>query len=80
MPELVTDSLEDYAAQALRLARDREMLAQVRSKLARNRATFPLFDTTRFRGHIESAYETMWARHQRGEPPVGFAVAPMERG
>jgi predicted O-linked N-acetylglucosamine transferase (SPINDLY family) len=45
--------------------------------LARNRATFPLFDTNRFARHIESAYRTMWERYQQGEPPIGFAVAPL---
>lgn len=77
LPELVTNSLEEYEALALRLARDPGMLAGIRAKLARNRQSFPLFDTDRFRRHIESAYETMWARYQRGEPPAGFAVDPV---
>jgi predicted O-linked N-acetylglucosamine transferase (SPINDLY family) len=50
-------------------------MAALRAKLARNRLTFPLFDTDRFRRNIESAYETMWERYQRGEPPASFAVA-----
>ncbi|HUZ73129.1 MAG TPA: hypothetical protein VMU87_09090, partial [Stellaceae bacterium] len=57
-------------------AQDQNRLAAIKSTLARNRDTFPLFDTDRFRRHVESAYETMWERHQRGEPPAGFAVAP----
>ena len=36
--------------------------------------TYPLFDTDRFRRHIESAYVTMYERYQRGEPPHSFAV------
>jgi len=36
--------------------------------------THPLFDTDRFRRHLEAAYVTMWERVQRGEPPEGFAV------
>jgi hypothetical protein len=35
-----------------------------------------LFDTDRFRRHIEAAYLTMWGRAERGEPPVSFAVQP----
>jgi protein O-GlcNAc transferase len=76
LPELVADTLEDYEALALALARDETALAAVKAKLARNRETLPLFDTDRFCRHVESAYETMWRRHQRGEPPAGFAVAP----
>jgi protein O-GlcNAc transferase len=80
LPELVTPTLDAYGALALKLARDRGALAAVKSKLASNRDSFPLFDADRFRRHIESAYETMWARHQRGEQPAGFAVLPIDRG
>jgi protein O-GlcNAc transferase len=72
--ELITGSLEDYEALALELATNRERLAGVKAKLAANRGTHPLFDTDRFRRHIESAYTTMWERHQNGEPPESFSV------
>jgi len=75
LPELITHSLEDYGALALRLATSPGELAAVRAKLAANRATCPLFDTDRFRRHIESAYVTMWERYQRGAAPESFAVA-----
>jgi len=52
-------------------------LAALKAKLERNRISHPLFDTDRFRRHIEAAYVTMWEKHQRGEPPAGFAVAPL---
>jgi predicted O-linked N-acetylglucosamine transferase (SPINDLY family) len=76
LPELITNTLDDYEALALELALDKDRLAAIRATLAQNRATSALFDTDRFRRHIESAYETMWERYQRGEPPAGFAVAP----
>ena len=74
LPELITCSLEEYEALALKLATRPTVLTDIRAKLARNRATHPLFDTDRFRRHIDSAYFTMWERVQRGEPPVSFAV------
>jgi protein O-GlcNAc transferase len=74
LPELIAHSLEEYEALALKLAQDKKALAKIRSKLARNRKTCPLFNTDRFRRHIEAAYITMWERYQRGEPPVSFAV------
>lgn len=74
LPELVARSLADYEALALSLARDPAALAAAKAKLVRNRDTHPLFDTDRFRRHLESAYETMWARHLRGERPASFAV------
>ena len=74
MPELVTTSLEEYTALAIRLGDDRQLLARTKDKLARHRATHPLFDTDRFRRHLEAAYEIMWQRTQRGEPPASFSV------
>jgi protein O-GlcNAc transferase len=79
LPELVTATLADYEALALELAQDKDRLAALRAKLARNRSVFPLFDTARFRRHIESAFVTMWERAQRGEQPAAFAVTPIER-
>jgi predicted O-linked N-acetylglucosamine transferase (SPINDLY family) len=74
LPELITRSLGEYEARALELAGDPGALAEIRAKLVRNRATCPLFDTDRFRRHIEAAYVTMWQRTERGERPTSFAV------
>jgi predicted O-linked N-acetylglucosamine transferase (SPINDLY family) len=77
LPELITTSLTDYESQALRLARDPALLSSLRQRLARDRATLALFDTARFTRHLEAAYVTMVDRSRRGEPPRGFAVAPI---
>jgi predicted O-linked N-acetylglucosamine transferase (SPINDLY family) len=74
--EMVTGSLEEYEARALSLARDPAALAAVKAKLARNRETYPLFDTARFTRHLEAAYTTMIERHREGRSPVSFSVGP----
>jgi predicted O-linked N-acetylglucosamine transferase (SPINDLY family) len=74
LPELVTYSIQEYEALALALARDATRLGAIRAKLARNRDTHPLFDTDRFRRHIEAAYARMWDMWQRGALPQSFAV------
>jgi protein O-GlcNAc transferase len=74
LPELITESLADYEALALKLATSPDLLSGIRAKLSRNRSEYPLFDTKRFCSHMESAYTLMWERHQRGEPPVSFGV------
>jgi len=74
LPELVTRSLEDYEALARNLATAPSLLTALRDKLWRNRMSFPLFDTDRFRRHIELAYVAMWERYQRGEPPSAFSI------
>jgi protein O-GlcNAc transferase len=80
LPELITHSLGDYEALALRLAREPGPLSSFKARLLKNRDTSPLFDTKRFARHVESAYVTMWERHRRGEPPVSFAVPPEPGG
>jgi predicted O-linked N-acetylglucosamine transferase (SPINDLY family) len=74
LPELVTDSMEDYEALAVALAKDPARLKALRDRLAANRASAPLFDTARFTRRIEAAYAGMWEIFQRGESPRGFAV------
>jgi protein O-GlcNAc transferase len=75
MPDLIADSLETYEATALRLARNRPALSQLRQKLTHERGTLPLFETDRFRRNIERAYIAIWERHKRGELPADFDVA-----
>ena len=75
LPELVTKSLEEYEALALKLAHEPSLLSAYRERLEKNRLTAPLFDSDRFRRHLEHAYLTMLEMHDRGEKPRGFAVA-----
>ncbi len=77
LPELVTSNLEEYEALALKLATDRDLLRSIRRKLEANRATAPLFDTARLCRHLEAAYQIMWDRYGRGEPPASFSVMPV---
>ena len=74
LPELITTNLGDYEALALKLATEKPLLHSIRLKLLQNRTTCHLFDTDRFRRHIESAYTTMWETWQRGESPRSFSV------
>ena len=62
LAELVTESLTDYEALALRLAREPQTLQALKDKLAANRLTTPLFDADRFRADIEGAYTAMLQR------------------
>jgi protein O-GlcNAc transferase len=71
----VTHSLEEYEALAVRLALQPELLRAYRDRLAENRLIQPLFDTDRFRRHLEAAYRHMWQLWQKGEKPKSFAIA-----
>jgi predicted O-linked N-acetylglucosamine transferase (SPINDLY family) len=76
LPELVTRSMADYEALALRLAAEPALLGALRQRLETNRATAPLFDGPRYLHHLESAYLRMWETWLAGQRPHAFAVAP----
>jgi predicted O-linked N-acetylglucosamine transferase (SPINDLY family) len=76
LPELVTQSLEEYEALALKLAYDPHLLSGIRRKLGENLQVKPLFDTNRFRRQLEDAYSTMVDIWKRGEDPRSFRVEP----
>jgi predicted O-linked N-acetylglucosamine transferase (SPINDLY family) len=77
LPELVARDLAEYESTAAKLAADRPFLAELRQRLQSSRGSAPLFDTDRFRWHIESAFTTMWECAQRGEAARSFAVEPL---
>jgi len=76
VPELITTSLEEYEALALRLATEPSLLVRLRQKLARNRSTMPLFDIAGFTRDLEAVYTRMWEIWRSGRPPVAFSVPP----
>jgi protein O-GlcNAc transferase len=82
LADMVTGTLDDYAALALKLAREPALLAGIRTRLEQNRLTYPLFDTDRFTRHIERAYETMREHERQGRGPQSFSVEaiPVARG
>jgi predicted O-linked N-acetylglucosamine transferase (SPINDLY family) len=75
LPELITRSLSEYEATALRLARSPFELAGLRERLAKNRLTAPLFDSERYARHLERAYQMMWDIYMRGEAPRRIEVS-----
>jgi protein O-GlcNAc transferase len=78
LPELVTASLAEYEALALRLATDPPALGALRARLDANRLTAPLFDSARFTRHLEAAYRRMWEIRVAGEGARGFEVEAID--
>ena len=66
MPELVTQTTEEYEALAIALAHDRQKLSALRAKLAANRLSTPLFDTPRFTRDLEDIYARLVAGRLNG--------------
>jgi protein O-GlcNAc transferase len=74
LPELITDSLDEYESLALKLANDRPLLQSYRDHLSRDPVRLPLFDTGRTTRQIEAAYEQMVSRQTEGLMPESFSV------
>jgi protein O-GlcNAc transferase len=74
LPELITSSLTEYERRGRELAASPAELAALRSRLAANLQTSPLFKTRRFCDHLEQAYSHMYERFLAGAAPEGFTV------
>jgi len=74
LPELVTHNLESYQALLLDLARDSASRQALRSRIAAQQASCPLFDTSGFVRFLERAYLEMWRRYGRGERPAAISI------
>lgn len=69
LPDLVTGSEDDYEGLALKLASAPSQLTEVKERLAKNRLSMPLFDTTLSVRNLEAAYDQAFALYLSGESP-----------
>jgi protein O-GlcNAc transferase len=69
LPELVTDTVDQYVELVLALARDPARRMALRHRLIDARDHAPLFDGQRYRRNLEQAYRLMWQRRCRGLAP-----------
>lgn len=74
MPELITNSEEEYKYLAIRMAQDTEFLKAIKTKLQQKILTAPLFDPVGNTRHIEKAFIEMYRKHQAGEKPGDFVI------
>jgi protein O-GlcNAc transferase len=74
LADLGIDSVQAYEALALDLAHNPERLTSVRARLQMARATAPLFDSERYRRHLEAAYGEMYEGWLAGKSPAAFDV------
>ena len=69
LPELITTTQEEYEALAIELASHPEQFKSLKDKLSNNLSTAPLYNTSLYTKHLESAYATMYDRYQNGLEP-----------
>ena len=74
LPELITNTQEEYEAMAIELAMNPQKLRDIKLRLAKNRFTAPLFDTPLFTKNLETIYIKMMERYQAGLEPEHIAI------
>jgi predicted O-linked N-acetylglucosamine transferase (SPINDLY family) len=76
VPELITNTAQEYRNLAIELARDPQKLKLITDKLQANRLTSALFDPVGNTRHIEAAYTEMYRRYQADLPPDHLYIEP----
>ena len=74
LPELITNTEEDYEALAIELAINPKKFADIKLRLAKNRLTAPLFNTPLFAKNIETAYIKMMDRYHADLQPDHISI------
>ena len=69
IPELITQSGEEYVERAVSYGNDRAALAALSERLRRTRDRCVLFDMPSLVRHLEGLYQTMWQAHESGTLP-----------
>ena len=69
LPELITQSRNDYEDLAVELATNPLKLKQIQEKLDLNRTSATLFDANTFTRGIEEAFIKIYQRYEMGLPP-----------
>jgi protein O-GlcNAc transferase len=75
LPELITETEQEYETLILHLAANPERLAQIRQKLSDNQLSTPLFDTELYTKHLEDGYQQAYQRYFDGKPPEEIFVS-----
>ena len=60
MPEMVTNTADEYEELAVKIATTEGEAAKLKKKLAKNKATYPLFNTKQFTMDMEQLYKNAW--------------------
>jgi predicted O-linked N-acetylglucosamine transferase (SPINDLY family) len=74
LPELITNTQEEYESLAIELAMNPSKLAAIKLRLANNRLTYPLFDTPLFTKNLEAAYIKMFEKYLAGFLPKHISI------
>lgn len=76
LPELITETVQQYEDKAVELALNPVMMKTLRQKLEKTASNSALFDNKNFARNIETAFETIHERACKGLPKINILVKP----
>ncbi|GHA84435.1 hypothetical protein GCM10007159_01880 [Modicisalibacter luteus] len=74
MPELVTNSWDEYRARVIELASDLDSLSTIRTHLRDVLLQSPVCDGPRFAKHFTTAMRAIWQRYCEGKSPAALTL------
>ena len=74
MPELITETEQNYEKLIKEIALDSERYESLRAKLARNKFATSLFNTRQFTKSFEDSLQEAVRRNARGEEPANLRI------
>ena len=69
IPELITNSKEEYEQMAIELGKNKNELLKIKNKIEVNKFSKPLFNPKLFTNDLETAFEKIHLRHLDGLEP-----------
>ena len=74
MPELVTETMQEYEALIFKLATNPDYFAEIKQKLTENREAAALFNTESFTKYLEDGYQQAYQLYFDGKKPKAITV------
>jgi predicted O-linked N-acetylglucosamine transferase (SPINDLY family) len=63
LPDLITNTQEEYEFKAIEFGNDADKLWEIRERLSKNKLTSPVYDVKKMTKSVEAAYEAMYDRY-----------------
>ena len=73
MPELITNSIQEYEELAIVIDKDPQRVVALKQKLENNKLTTPLFDSTSFAQNIEELFALMYESYYKDTSQTSFS-------
>lgn len=74
LPEMVTNTLEEYVSVAIRLATNQQEILKIKHKLSRNVLSSSLYNTRKFSKDLENAYLQIYENVKKKKKPCHIYV------